>query len=151
MTRSCLVLSLAFASLTACKKEDNPNPCLSSPAPWIDLNSWPDGLHQDSTWVVSFDSLLLDMFIVADGSNRQLSSGTPAEPKLTSVNIALRATTNDSTMFATSQNPNNFSATINTLATIGTVTTNTPTQLRISVGNSCSGSNSVVRELLITP
>lgn len=151
MTRNCFILSLALASLTACKKEDSPNPCLSSPAPWIDLNSWPDGLHQDSTWVVACDELLLDIRVVADGASRQLSAGFPADPKLTSVNISIRATANDSTMYATSQSPNNFIATINSLATIGNVTTNTPAQLRINVGNSCSGSNSVLRKLLITP
>lgn len=151
MTRSCFSLALALASMVACKKEDSPNPCLSSPSPWIDLNSWPDGLHQDSTWVITYDSLPLDIRVVADGSYRQLSAGFPEEPKLTSVNIVIRATGNDSTMYATSQNPNNFIATINTLATIGTVTDTIPAELRITMGNSCSSSNSMVRELLITP
>lgn len=151
MTRDCFILMLALASLAACKKEDSPNPCLSSPTPWIDLNSWPGGLHPDSAWVVAYDELQLDIRVVADASNRQLSSGFPSEPKLTSLNIAIRATANDSTMYATSQNPNNFIATINAAATIGAVTTATPAQLRISAGNSCSGSNSVVRTLLITP
>jgi len=151
MTRICIILSIVLASLASCKKEESIDPCLSSPTPWIDLNSWPAGLHQDSTWVVAYDDLLLDIRVVADGSNRQLSAGFPSEPKLTSLNIAIRATTNDSTLYTSSQNPNNFIATMNTLATIGTLTTDTPAQLRISVGNSCSGSNSVVRKLLITP
>ncbi|MBL7955088.1 MAG: hypothetical protein JNJ91_08605 [Flavobacteriales bacterium] len=151
MTRSCLTLAFALASLASCKKEDVVNPCLSSPTPWIDLNSWPSGLHQDSTWVVSYDSLILDIRTVADGSNRQLSAGFPDEPQLTSVNVIIRATANDSTLYTTSQDPNNFLSTINTLATIGAVTTDIPAQLRISVGNSCSGSNSVVRALVITP
>lgn len=151
MTRTCLLPALALASLIACKKEDSPAPCLSSPAPRIDVNSWPVGLHPDSTWAVSYDSLPLDIHVVADGSYTQLSSGVPAEPRLTSVNVTIVATANDSTMYVTSQNPNSFSATINTLATIGTVTTNTPAQLRITTGNSCSSSNSVVRKLLITP
>lgn len=151
MTRHSLLPALALASLFACKKESSPAPCLSSPAPRIDLNSWPGGLHQDSTWVVPYDSLQLDILVVADGSYTGLSSGYPSEPKLTSANVAIVATANDSTMYATSQNPNSFSATISTLATIGTVTTNTPAQLRITTGNTCSSSNSVVRKLLITP
>ena len=151
MTRHCLILTVALAYLAACQKEDSLNPCLSSPTPYIDLNSWPGGLHQDSTWAVSYDSLLLDIYVVADGSYNGLSSGAPSEPKLTSVNVVIRATANDSTMYATSQNPDNFNTTINTLATIGALTDSIPAELRISVGNSCSGSNSVVRELLITP
>ncbi|HNU55889.1 MAG TPA: hypothetical protein PKN30_04800 [Flavobacteriales bacterium] len=151
MIRGFTILALALTLLLACNKEDSPAPCLSSPVPYIDLNSWPMGLHQDSTWVVSYDSLLLDMYVIADGSYTQLSAGVPAEPRLTSVNISIVATANDSTLYATTQDPDNFHTTINTLATIGTVTTNTPAELRISVGNSCSGSNSVVRALLITP
>ncbi|HMC96387.1 MAG TPA: hypothetical protein VKG92_01925, partial [Flavobacteriales bacterium] len=123
-----------------------PDPCLYSPTPRIDLNSWPGGLHPDSTWIVSYDDILLSIHLVADGSS------DPAEDvKLTSLNIAILATGTDSTMFATSQNPNSFSATINTTATIDTLTTNVPAQLRISTGNSCSGGNSMVRKLLITP
>ena len=146
MTRSCLILSLAFASLTACKKEDSPDPCLYSPAPKITVNSWPGGLHPDSAWVVSYDDILLNISVVADGS-----SDPSDDVKLTSVNVAILATANDSTMFATSQNPNSFSASVNTTAAIGTVTANVPAELRISTSNSCSGTGSVVRDLLITP
>ncbi|MCB9184337.1 MAG: hypothetical protein H6591_10485 [Flavobacteriales bacterium] len=151
MPRDTLVLVLALASLFACKKEDSPTPCLSSPAPRINLNSWPVGLNQDSAWVVPYDSLQLDILVVADGSYTGLSSGVPSEPNLTSVTLAIVATANDSKMYATSQNPNSFSASINTLATIGTVATSTPAQLRITTGNTCSSSNSVLRKLLITP
>lgn len=150
MPRTGLILAFALAALMACKKEGSPAPCLSSPAPRITLNSWPGGLHPDSTWTVAHDSLPLDIFVLADGSYTQLSSGVPAEPRLTSVTVAIVATANDSTLYATSQNPNNSSATITTLATIGAVAANTPAQLRITAGNSCS-SNSVLRNLVITP
>lgn len=146
MIRTCLILPLVIASLAACKKEDSPDPCLYSPAPKITVNSWPGGLHPDSAWVVSYDDILLNISVVADGS-----SDPSEDVKLTSVNVAILATANDSTMYATSQNPNSFSAGINTTATIGTVTNNVPAELRISTGNSCSSSGSVVRELLITP
>lgn len=151
MTRALLLLSIAITTLNACKEEEVLSPCLSSPAPWIDLNSWPDGLHPDSTWVVAYTDLPLDINVFADGSNRLLSAGTNATLTLTSVNIAIRSTANDSTLYALSQTPNSSYSVISNLATIGTITTDTPARLSISVGNSCSGSNSVVRKLLITP
>jgi hypothetical protein len=101
--------------------------------------------------VVAYTDLQLDVNVFADGANRLLSAGANSTVTLTSVNIAVRATANDSTLYALSQTPNNATSVISNLATIGTITADTPARLSISVGNSCSGSNSLVRKLLITP
>lgn len=147
MYRISIALPIFLVFLAACKKEDSPDPCLYSPAPKITVNSWPGGLHPDSAWIVSYDDIQLNISVVADGS-----SDPSEDVKLSSVNVAILATAgDDSTMFATSQNPNSFSANINTTATIGTVSSNVPAELRISTSNTCSGTGSVVRELLITP
>lgn len=138
------VLLLALL-LPSCKKEEEKTACFYTPAPRIDLNSWPSGLNWDSTWTVPFNNIPLNVFAVAD------RSGDPVDVHLTSVNVRIRANANDSVLYADDRVPHTFSTLFQTTVVLDSITANIPATLTINTTNACGYSDAVVRELLITP
>lgn len=145
-TFTILSSSLLFALLfTSCKKDEEHEACFYTPAPRIDLNSWPAGLSWDSTWTVPRTNIPLNVYAVAD------KSSDPVDVHLTSLIVRIRANATDSVLYADDRMPHTFSASFQTTVVLDTFSVALPATLTINTTNACGFSDAVVRHLLITP
>ena len=128
-----------------CKKDEDHDACFYTPAPRIDLNSWPAGLGTSGTWTVAHDSIPLNVYALAD------KSSDPQNVHLTSVIVRILVTATDSVLYADDRVPHSFSTSFQTLVSLNSIPADIPAQLRITTTNACGYSDAVVRNLLITP
>lgn len=136
---------LLAALLNGCKKDEDHDACFYTPAPRIDLNSWPAGLSTSGTWTVQRDSIPLDVYVIAD------KSSDPQDVHLTSVIVSILASATDSVLYADDRVPHAFSTSFQNTVSIGSISADLPASLRITTTNACGYSDAVVRSLLITP
>lgn len=136
----------AVLLLATCKKDDSDEgACFYTPSPRVDLNSWPVGLHQDSTWTVPRTSIPLSVFAVAD------ESSDPVDVNLNTLIVRLRVIATDSILYGQDLTPLSFSTTFQDTVSLASIPADIEASLSVQATNGCGYSDVVVRKLLITP
>lgn len=147
MKRYTIILAsglLLTSLLNGCKKDEDHDACFYTPAPRIDLNSWPSGLSTSGTWTVQRDSIPLNVYALAD------KSSDPQSVHLTTVMVRILVTATDSVLYADDRVPHAFSTSFQTLVSLNSIPADIDTAA-ITTTNACGYSDAVVRNLLITP